>query len=196
MIEYLNGKLAIKDPTFVVIDVNGIGYKVLISLSTYADIKDKEAIKLLTYLHIKEDAHTLYGFMRDSEKRMFLNLISVNGVGPSTGLMVQSSLSAAELKNAIIQEDVNTIKSVKGIGAKTAQRLILELKDKLARESDVTAEEISGFSHNTIKSEALTALVTLGINRLAAEKTLNKILNNSGNEITLEELIKQALKNT
>ena len=185
-----------KDPTYVVVDVNGIGYKVLISLGTFSEIKDKEVILLLTHLHIKEDAHTLYGFNNESERKMFLKLISISGIGPSTGLMVQSSLSASDLRNAILYDDVNTIKSVKGIGAKTAQRLILELKDSISKESFASENEIVTSPYNTLKYEALSAMVTLGINKITAEKSIEAILKKSENTITLEELIKQALKNT
>ena len=195
MIAYLKGKLAFKDPTHVLIDVQGVGYHVNISLNTFGEIKDSEDIFLHTYLHVKEDSHTLFGFTNPNEKKMFLHLLSISGVGPSTGLMIQSSLTSTELKEAIVQEDVRTIQSVKGIGGKTAQRIILELKDKLKREGLI--EENTGTattSHNTIRNEALSALVTLGINKNAAEKSINAILKNSGNKITLEELIKLALK--
>ncbi|GAA0891391.1 Holliday junction branch migration protein RuvA [Fulvivirga kasyanovii] len=196
MISYLKGKLSFKDPTHVIIDVNGVGYHVNISLATYGDIKDVENIMLHTYLHVKEDSHTLYGFSNASEKKMFLNLISISGVGPSTGLMIQSSLSSGELKQAIINEDVKVIQGVKGIGGKTAQRIILELKDKIRKEGLYPDEsELTSSSHNTIRSEALSALITLGINKSTAEKSIDRILKNSGNTITLEELIKLTLKN-
>ena len=196
MISYLKGKLVFKDPTHVIIDIHGVGYHVNISLATYSQIKDKEDIQIHTYLHIKEDAHTLYGFSDVSEKKMFLNLISISGVGPSTGLMIQSSLSASELRHAIVHEDVKTIQAVKGIGAKTAQRVILELKDKIKKESfEEGLPELITSAHNTIRSEALSALVTLGFNKSVAEKSVDKILKNSGNTITLEELIKLTLKN-
>ena len=195
MIAYIKGKLVHKDPTYVVIDVQGIGYHIHISLTTYSAIKDQESCMLHTYLNIKEDSHTLFGFSDEAEKKVFLQLISISGVGPSTGLMVQSSLSANELQHAIINEDVNTIQSVKGIGAKTAQRIILELKDKLKKEGIAVSDQTSSPSpYNTVRSEALSALITLGINRNIAEKTIDKILKNSGNEVTLEELIKLALK--
>jgi len=196
MIEYLKGRLVTKDPTYVVIDVNGVGYKVLISLNTFSEIKDKEDILLLTHLHIKEDAHTLYGFNKEAEKKMFLKLISISGIGPSTGLMIQSSLSASDLRNAILHEDVNTIKGVKGVGAKTAQRLILELKDSISKDGFVMENEIISTPYNTMKFEALSAMVTLGINKITAEKSIEAILKKSENTITLEDLIKQALKNT
>jgi len=195
MITYIKGKLVHKDPTYVVIDVQGIGYHISISLTTFSAIKNQEDCMLHTYLNIKEDSHTLYGFSDEAEKKVFLQLISISGVGPSTGLMVQSSLSASELQQAIINEDVNTIQSVKGIGAKTAQRIILELKDKLKKEGIAISDSTSSAnSYNTVRSEALSALVTLGINKNIAEKTIDKILKNSGNEVTLEELIKLALK--
>lgn len=196
MIAYLNGKLAHKDPTYVLLEVSGIGYEVKISLHTYAAIKDKEQLKLLTYLHIKEDAHTLFGFYEGTEKRLFTHLISVSGIGPGTALMMLSSLSPAELEHAIIHEDVRTLSGVKGIGAKTAQRVILELRDKVLKGEVVNpSASLTPASHNTVRQEALSALVTLGINRLAAEKTLDTLVKQHGNALSLEELIKLALKN-
>ena len=194
MIAYLNGKLAHKEPTFVIIDVNGVGYHVSISLNTFSEIKDKEAIKLSTYMHVREDAQILFGFSSDAEKSMFQNLISVNGVGPNTAMVVLSYLSTTELRNAIIHEDAATLQAVKGIGGKTAQRLILELKDKLKK----GAEEMSGIpgsAHNTMRQEALGALMTLGISKAVAEKSIDTVLKKSGNTISLEELVKQSLKN-
>ena len=195
MITYLKGRLALKDPTHLVVDVGGMGYEVKISLNTYSQVKDKEDILIQTYLHVKEDSHTLFGFYEASEKKRFLDLLSINGVGPSTALMILSSLDAKELQAAIIQEDVKTIQSVKGIGGKTAQRIILELKDKMKKEGllDKSIEIQPGFN-NTLRSEALSALTTLGINKSMAEKTVDKILKEYGEEIKLEELIKQALK--
>ncbi len=196
MIAYLKGRLVSKEPTHIVIDVQGVGYQVNISLNTFSNLKDKENCLVYTYLHVREDAHTLFGFLSEAEKHMFLNLLSINGVGPSTALMVQSSLSPSELYQAIVDEDVRRIKSVKGIGEKTAQRIILELKDRLKKEGIDTSEPTNtGRGHNTIRQEALTALTTLGINRQVAEKSVDGILKNSGNTITLEELIKHALKN-
>ena len=194
MIAYLKGKLAHKEPTFVLLEVNGIGYQVSISLHTFSEIKDREDLKLLTYLHVREDAHILYGFASEAEKQMFQYLISVNGVGPNTALMVLSYLSPTDLKAAIVREDVATLQSVKGIGGKTAQRLVLELKDKL-RKDPVDEPGKPGLVHNTIRHEALTALITLGIAKAAAEKSVDAILKKSGNTISLEELVKQALKN-
>ena len=196
MIAYLKGKLVVKEPTHLLMDVGGIGYHVNISLSTFSDLKDQENTLIHTYLHVKEDSHTLYGFSDENEKKMFLHLISISGIGPSTGLMIQSSLSSNELRDAIANEEVKTIQGVKGVGAKTAQRVILELKDKMRKEGfEETGKEIISPSRNTVKNEALSALVTLGINKNAAEKSIDSILKNSGNTITLEELIKLALKN-
>ena len=195
MITYLKGRLAIKDPTHLVIDVGGVGYEVKISLITYGQIKDKEDILIQTHLVVKEDSHTLFGFYESSEKKRFLDLISINGVGPSTALMILSSLGAKELQAAIVQEDVKTIQSVKGIGGKTAQRIILELKDKMKKEGLLDKSmEIPRPFDNTLRSEALSALTTLGINKSMAEKTVDKLLKDYGEEIKLEELIKLALK--
>jgi Holliday junction DNA helicase RuvA len=198
MIAYLKGKLAYKDPTFVIIDISGVGYEVKISLQTYSQIKDEELVMLLTYLSIKEDSHTLYGFSQDSEKKLFLNLISISGVGPNTALMILSSLTSEELENAIVGEDARTIQNVKGVGAKTAQRIILELKDKIKKVSFADAViSSSSFSktNNKTKEEALQALLTLGFTKAVAEKNIATVLKNTGPEISLEELIKASLKN-
>lgn len=198
MIAYLKGKLAYKDPTYVIIDIAGVGYQVKISLQTYSQIKDEELVMLLTYLHIKEDAHTLYGFKEENEKKLFLHLISISGVGPNTALMILSSLSSAELENAILHEDARIIQNVKGVGAKTAQRIILELKDKIKKDSFGEAgTQIAAFAspNNKIKEEALKALLTLGFQRPVAEKNIATVLKKTGPDISLEELIKASLKN-
>lgn len=197
MIAYIQGKLVHKEPTYAIIDVQGVGYHVNISLYTFGQLKDQEQCKLHTYLHIKEDSHTLYGFSDSEEKKIFLKLISISGVGPSTGLTIQSSLSPQELQQAILGEDVSTIQSVKGVGGKTAQRIILELRDKLKKEELIgTVAGIAPTSRNTLRSEALSALATLGIPKQVAEKSIDAILKSNGNNITLEELIKLALKNS
>jgi Holliday junction DNA helicase RuvA len=197
MIAYLKGKLVYKDPTYVLIEVGGIGYHVKISLQTYSKIKDEEHLMLLTYLHIKEDAHTLYGFKEENEKRLFLHLISISGVGPNTGLMILSSLSSEELESSIVQEDFRTIQNVKGVGTKTAQRIVLELKDKVRKDTLLEHVQSSvGFvqSGNKIKEEALQALITLGFPKATAEKNIAAVLKKTGSEISLEELIKASLK--
>ena len=196
MFAYINGKLAHKDPTFVIIDIQGVGYDIKISLHTFGQIKDQENCKLFTYFHVKEDIQALYGFATDRERALFLQLISISGVGPSTGLMFLSSLSPEEIEHAILSEDVRTIQSVKGIGAKTAQRVILELKDKIGKEQgDNPLQNIVTSGTNAIRNEALAALVTLGINKVAAQKTIDKILKNADGQVSLENLIKLALKN-
>jgi len=194
MIAFLSGRLVSKEPTHVVLDVNGVGYLVHISLQTFSDIKDQEALRLSTYLHVREDAHILYGFATEAERQMFLHLISVNGVGPGTALVVLSYLAPADLRQAITTENTAALQAVKGIGGKTAQRLILELKDKLRKEGweeTATAQP----AHNKVKHEALTALATLGIARPAAEKSIDSVLKRMGSTVSLEELVKQALKN-
>ncbi|MDB5263225.1 MAG: Holliday junction branch migration protein RuvA [Adhaeribacter sp.] len=196
MIAYIDGKLTHKDPTFVIIDVNGVGYQIRISLNTYDKLVEGERCKLHTFLHIKEDAHTLYGFSEPAEKTVFLHLISISGVGPGTGLMIISSLTVAEIQQAIVREDVRTIQNVKGIGAKTAHRIILELKDKYKKESFTDSGNINTVTHNTNRNEALSALITLGFARNVAEKTLDTIIKRDGNHLTVEALIKLALKSS
>ncbi|MFD2514723.1 Holliday junction branch migration protein RuvA [Pontibacter locisalis] len=196
MIAYIDGKLAHKDPTYVIIDVNGVGYQIRISLSTYSSLPAGERCKLHTFLSIKEDAHTLYGFTTAAEKEAFLHLISISGVGPNTGLMILSSLSVEEIQQAILREDVRTIQNVKGIGAKTAQRIILELKDKIKKEAMLSDSIVPAASHNTNRAEALSALVTLGFAKNVAEKTLDSIIKREGGNLSVEELIKFALKSS
>jgi Holliday junction DNA helicase RuvA len=192
MIGYLKGVLTFKDPTYVIIDINGVGYEVKISLYTFSKVKDLDSCLLYTHFHVKEDAQTLYGFFDKEEKSTFVQLISISGVGPNTAMMINSSLTVEELKSAIVNEEVGVIQKVKGIGNKTALRIILELKDKIKREGLEAGTSISG--SNTVRNEALSALITLGINKNIAEKSVNAIIKKYGNDITLEELIKLVLK--
>ncbi len=195
MIAYIDGKLVHKDPTFVIVETGGIGYHIKISLQTFSQIKAEEKFRLHTHLHIKEDAHTLYGFSDDSEKKIFLDLIGISGIGPGTAIMMLSSLSASEIENAIITEDVLTIQKVKGIGSKTAQRVILELKDKIKKSSGSSEiPNLQSSSNNNIRMEALQALISLGIPKNSADKNLDAVLKKEGNQLSLEELIKAALK--
>lgn len=195
MIAYIEGKIAIKEPAYVVLETNGLGYEVKISLNTFQALKDVVKCKLFTHLHIKEDAHTLYGFVDPAEKKLFLDLISISGVGPGTGLVVLSSMSPQDLRNAIINGQTAVIQSIKGIGAKTAQRIILELRDKLFKESaGMSSTDVSEKSNNMASKEALSALVTLGINKGVAEKSIYNILKKHGDQVTVEEIIKLALK--
>lgn len=196
MISFLKGRLVQKDPTHVVIDVNGVGYHVNISLQTFSGIKDQENAMIYTHLAIREDAHVLYGFGTEAEKKLFQQLISVNGVGPGTAIVMLSYLSSEELKAAIVQEDATTLQRIKGIGGKTALRVIIELKDKLRKDlAEDSVSTIPGIKHNTLRNEALSALITLGITKSAAEKSVDAVLKKSGNTVTLEDLVKQALKN-
>lgn len=196
MIAYLEGKIAYKDPTFLVIDVNGVGYQVKISLNTWSVIKNLDKCLIHTWLQVKEDAHVLFGFSDVVEKKLFLDLISVSGVGPSIALAILSSMTPEETKEAILTDQANVIQAVKGVGAKTAQRIVLELKDKLKRDSIEKVYDTAPVLHNTIKNEALSALITLGFNKAVAEKTLENILKKSSKDITLEELIKLSLKSS
>ena len=192
MLTQLQGKLVEKNPTNVVIDCNGVGYFVNISLNTYAALPESEAIKLYTYLQIKEDAHTLYGFLTKAEREVFVLLISVSGVGAGTARTMLSSLTAAQVRNAIVNGEVATIQSVKGIGAKTAQRVVLDLKDKMLKLQDFADAPISAVS--THKEEALAALEVLGFMRKQAEKVVDKIVQVAPESLSVEDIIKQALK--
>jgi len=196
MIAFLKGRLVHKEPTNVVVDVNGVGYHLHISLQTFSEIKEQENVMLHTHLTIREDAHILFGFSSLAEKRLFQQLISVSGVGPGTAIIMLSFMNSNELKSAIVREDATSLQSIKGIGGKTALRVIIELKDKLKKESwDETEPTISGGPYNTLRKEALSALLTLGLPKTAAEKSVDTVLKKSGNTITLEDLVKQALKN-
>ena len=192
MISFIKGKNIEISPTKLIVDVNGVGYEILISLRTYSKIKNIDKVNIFTHLNVKEDSHTLYGFYNKKERKTFLDLISISGVGPSTAIVVLSSLSASELKKAIIESDVNKIKSVKGIGLKTAERIILELKDKISKEDIEDIKFVQSFD-NTIRNEALSALSSLGISKNVVERHIDNILEKNIN-ITLEELIREVLK--
>lgn len=195
MIAFIKGRLVHKEATHVIIDVSGIGYQVFISLATFGKIKDEESCLLYTYFHVKEDSQTLYGFLTEADKLFFMDLISVSGIGPGTAVIMQSSLTTSELKAAIASGEANTIQQIKGIGAKTAQRVILELKDKIIKEGFSSEKgQISGNTDNNMRTEALSALVMLGINRAAAQKSIEAVLRTSDDDITLEILIKRALQ--
>lgn len=192
MIVFLQGKYVKKTPAYVWMDVNGVGYEVNISLNTYSEIQTLTQGQLLTHLQIKEDGHSLYGFFEEVERNMFLLLISVSGVGASTARMMLSSMKPEEISNAIANDDEKTLERIKGIGAKSAKRLILELKDKVIKTKG--SENISLITHNNIENDALNALVSLGIARNAAYAALQKTLKQS-KDLSLEETIKQTLKN-
>jgi len=192
MYAHLDGKLVFKCPTYVVIETNGIGWHINISLNTYSNLKDQERCKLFTWLHVKEDAHTLYGFAEEGERRLFLHLISVSGIGPNTGRMILSSISPSEIQTAIVKGDVAMMQRIKGIGPKSAQRIILELQDKLKKEGNETLTAVP--QYNSAKDEALTALITLGFARNLAEKALAKAEKAQEGSLSVEQFIKIALK--
>ena len=190
MITQIIGRLVEKTPTQVVVDCNGVGYAVHISLNTYSQIGDEEKIKLFTHMQVREDSHTLFGFHSTVERSVFLLLISVSGIGASIARTMLSSLQPLQIRDAILSEDLNTIKSVKGIGLKTAQRVLIELKDKMMNLFD--GEEIQIFGNNTIKDEALSALEVLGYSRKQSDSIINRIIQSSPDS-SVEELIKEAL---
>ena len=190
MITQLTGRLVEKSPTEVVIDCNGIGYMVNISLHTFSQLSNDENIKLFTHLQVKEDSHTLFGFFTIIERTIFKQLITVSGIGSSTARTMLSSLEPHQIRRAIISEDLATIKSVKGIGLKTAQRVLIGLKDKMLNLFD--SEEIQLFSNNTIKEEALSALEVLGYSRKQSEKVIDNVIQSSPDS-SVEALIKAAL---
>ncbi len=191
MITQIKGKLVEKNPTYAVVDCNGVGYLLHISLNTYSSLPDNENVLLYTHLSIREDAHTLYGFSTKIEREVFLLLISVSGVGPSTARTMLSSMTAKEVQQAIASENVKLIQSVKGIGAKTAQRVIVDLKDKILKTFDL--DEVSVVENNTNKEEALSALEVLGFVRKQTDKVIGGILKETP-DASVETLIKQALK--
>lgn len=192
MIAHLQGRLVEKTPTDVVIDCNGVGYQINISLHTYSLLPDSENIKLYTFLQVKEDAHTLFGFAEKAERELFKLLISVSGVGASTARTMLSSLDPKNIIQSIASGNVGTIQSIKGIGNKTAQRVILDLKDKVLKLYDL--EEVSVAGYNTNKDEALSALEVLGFNKKLAEKAVDKVVKDSPGA-NVETIIKLALKN-
>ena len=190
MITQLKGRMVEKSPTELVIDCNGVGYLVNISLNTFSKIKDSETISLFTHLQVKEDSHTLFGFFEKTERNLFRQLISVSGIGASTARTMLSSLSPSEIQSAIISGNVPTIQSVKGIGLKTAQRVIIDLKDKVSLISE--NDQFIGNLSNTNQDEALSALEVLGYSRKQTSKLIEMLVNNSP-EMSVEELIKGAL---
>lgn len=193
MISYIKGAITFKSPSYILVETGGLGYHVNISLHTYGQIEKLETVKILTYLQVKEDSHTLYGFAEDVERNLFVMLLSVSGIGANTARVILSSMVPDEVRAAIVGEDVNAFKKVKGVGPKTAKRLILDLKDKILKDSGEVqfAAPIGG---NTFRNEALQALVALGFNKILIQKTLNKVLKENPKVASVEELIKLSLK--
>lgn len=193
MIAFLSGTFVKKTPSYIHVDVNGVGYEVQISLNTYGHIQDKEKGLLHTLLIVREDAHILYGFSDLSEKEMFINLISVSGIGPNTGRVMLSYMKPDELSRAIIQGNARLLEGIKGIGKKTAERVIVELRDKLSRQPADSGVNISDFKSNSLQSDALNALIALGINRQAADMAIQKVLEQNPG-VGVEIMIKKALQ--
>jgi Holliday junction DNA helicase RuvA len=189
MIAQLSGLIIEKNPTYVIVDCGGVGYFVKISLHSFSQIKEEKKLTILTEMIVREDAQLLYGFMENEEREMFRHLISVSGIGPNTAMIMLSSMSPGEIVNAIVSEDVNAIKAVKGIGLKTAQRVIVDLKDKVSK-LEISSNNIFDLN-NTNRNEAFTALSSLGFDKKSIDKALDKI---STEDISVEELIKGALK--
>jgi Holliday junction DNA helicase RuvA len=192
MFEYIKGTIDRLNPSYIVLDSNSAGYFIAISLNTYSELNGQEKVKVFIHEVIREDAHLLYGFASESERELFRQLISVTGVGSNTAIMMLSSLSPDEIREAILGENVNKLKSIKGIGVKTAQRIIIDLKDKIGKSA--ASEQIVSATNNTLRNEALSALVMLGFAKKPAEKELDKILAEKPN-LSVEGVIKLALQN-
>lgn len=190
MFAYLEGKLAYKSPSVLYMDINGTGYELNITLQTFSKIQHKESCKLYTHLQVREDAWVLYGFADEEERATFRQLLNINGVGAATARLILSSLTPEELERAVALEDSKTLERIKGIGAKSAQRIILELKGKLSKPKNTG--DLQAFVHNTIAEDALIALVNLGISKGVAEQAISKIKNIP--DLSVEELIKQVLR--
>ena len=193
MISYIKGAITYKSPTHIIVEAGSIGYQVNISLHTYAKIEKLETVKIFTHLNVKEDSHTLYGFAEEAERSIFILLLSVSGIGPNTARVLLSSMTPEEARAAILSENVMAFNKVKGIGPKTAKRIILDLKDKIIKDSGENLV-IASPQNNTLRDEALSALVALGFTKIHVQKALNKILNEQPDVLTVEELIKRALK--
>jgi len=192
MISYIKGVITHKNPTYIIVETGGIGYHVNVSLHTYAQIEKEERIKILIHQHIKEDSNTLYGFSEEAERSLFILLISVSGIGPNTARVILSGMMPEEVRASILGENVAAFNRVKGIGPKTAKRIILDLKDKVMKDSGENTVSLSG-QDNTLRTEALSALVALGFAKVSVQKTLNRVLQ-AEKFTSVEQLIKVALK--
>ncbi len=194
MYAYLKGELTFKSPALIVVDVQGVGYQVHIPLSTYSALQNLEKATVYTHLIIREDAHTLFGFATQAERGLFVQLIGVTGVGATTAQLILSAMSVDEVRAAVIGEQAHILQRVKGIGAKTAKQIILDLKDKLSREAPEGAVILPSAADNTLREEALNALLSLGFTRVAVQKALNQVVKEQPGISKVEELIKAALK--
>ena len=193
MYDYFEGSLAEKNPAYAVIDIRGVGYFLNISLNTYSKLpREDDRVKLYAHLVVKEDALILYGFAEADERDLFRNLITVSGVGAGTARMILSSLHPDDVAEAIVTGNAPVLQRIKGIGQKTAQRIIIDLKDRISKE--LIPHEKTGFMHNTKRDEALSGLIILGFQKTVAEKALNKVIESGGSALSVEELIRNALK--
>ncbi len=195
MYAYLRGEITYKTPTYIHLENNGIGYLVHISLNTFGKLENVDRIKLYTYVQIKEDSHTLYGFAEEKEKEMFTLLISVSGIGANTARVILSSMTAEEVKGSILNDDNARFNAIKGIGPKTAQRLIIDLKDKVLKTKSIASVDVSssGIS-SSVRNEAIAALISLGFQRNAVTKKVDQILTKNDGEMQIEDVLKQTLK--
>jgi len=194
MIDYVKGDITFKSPTYLIVEAGGIGYGMHISLHTYGQIEKLERGKVLTHFYVKEDSQTLYGFSTDSERNVFRHLISVSGVGPGTARLVLSAMQPEEVRSVIVHEQVSAFKQVKGIGPKTAKRIILDLKDKLIKEGFEPQPGQAGMAENPIREEAISALLALGFNKVQVQRAVNRTLKENPEISGVENLIKEALK--
>jgi len=194
LIAYLNGDITYKTPTYIYVDCHGVGYHVNMSLNTYAKLENLQKIKILTYLNVKEDEQTLFGFFDDDERSLFILLISVSGVGVNTARIILSYMTPDEVRTAIIHENAVSLGKVKGIGPKTAKRIILDLKDKVIKESGSDHVILVGPETASIRSEALSALIALGFPKPVVEKQIKTVMEKNPNTDQVEDLIKQVLK--
>ncbi|MBL7826725.1 MAG: Holliday junction branch migration protein RuvA [Saprospiraceae bacterium] len=194
MFAYLKGEITYRNPAFIVVEVNGVGYHVNIPLSTYSAIEGQEKATIYTHLIVREDAHTLFGFATQTERTMFVNLIGVTGVGATTAQLILSSMTVDEVRAAVIGEQAHLLQRVKGIGAKTAKQIILDLKSKLSKEATDAPVLLPNMADNHVREEALSALLALGFNRIAVQKALNSVIAGNPTATKVEDLIKLALK--
>ncbi len=192
MIAYVKGLITYKNPTYVYVESGGVGYHINISLHTYSKIEKAESVKLLTHLVVKEDSHTLFGFYDGEERELFIHLLSVSGIGPNTARIVLSSVTPEDITNAILAEDELVFRQVKGIGLKTAKQIILDLKNKVSRRTDMVGS--TAVRDNTLQQEALSALLALGFNKQAVIKTITEVYKDTPNLDGVESLIKASLK--
>lgn len=194
MYSYLKGNLAHKTPTYVILETGGVGYEVQISLYTYGKIESMDSAKLWVQLIVREDSHTMFGFFEEAEKKLFNHLISVSGIGPNTGRLILSGMPPADVQGAILAEDELSFKKVKGVGPKTAKRLIIELKDKLTRESLGSVSAIPVRTSNSSQQEALSALIALGFQKNQVQKAMVKVASSMPEHAETEDWVKFALK--